>query len=336
MPRSAWLFALILCGLPAAAPAQSAKLTPAPLIQLPGIADSNSPSHWHEGRIFVFNSDGMPIRATGSDVQNLGRIRATRFYSYAHAPLWIEATHYAGDGKLYAWYHHEVFLNCPGNPVSAPVIGALRSDDNGLTFHDLGIVLSAHGEPDCLTKNLYFGGGNGDFTVIPDREGHYLYFLYSNYSGPAKQQGIAIARLHVNDLDNPAGFVYKFHEGRWDSLGLGGAETPIFPARTGWASGATEAFWGPSVHWNTHLGRYAMVMNYTCCADNWPPSGIFISFAPDLADPTSWTKPEMLLEGGGWYPMVMGLGEGETDKLAGQQARFFMGSDSNYTIDFTW
>jgi hypothetical protein len=34
--------------------------------------------------------------------------------------------------------------------------------------------------------------------------------------------------------------------------------------------------------------------------------------------------------------MVMGLGEGETGKLAGQQARFFMGSDSNYTINFTW
>jgi hypothetical protein len=34
--------------------------------------------------------------------------------------------------------------------------------------------------------------------------------------------------------------------------------------------------------------------------------------------------------------MVMGSGEGETGKLAGQQARCFMGSDSNYTINFTW
>lgn len=38
----------------------------------------------------------------------------------------------------------------------------------------------------------------------------------------------------------------------------------------------------------------------------------------------------------GRYAMVMGSGEGETGKLAGQQARCFMGSDSNYTINFTW
>ena len=50
--------------------------------------------------------------------------------------------------------------------------------------------------------------------------------------------------------------------------------------------------------------------------------------------PESWQPPVKILEGGGWYPMIMGIGEGGTDKLAGKTARFFMGSDSNWLIEF--
>jgi len=68
-----------------------------------------------------------------------------------------------------------------------------------------------------------------------------------------------------------------------------------------------------------------MVMNHTCCTPDWPPAGIFISYSEDLSQPEAWKQPKLLLEGGGWYPMVMGLGRVETDKLAGRSTRFFYG-----------
>jgi hypothetical protein len=77
-----------------------------------------------------------------------------------------------------------------------------------------------------------------------------------------------------------------------------------------------------------------MVMNRTCCSTDWPQEGIYVSFGGDLSMPESWQPPVKILDGGGWYPMIMGIGEGGTDKLAGKTARFFMGSDSNWLIEF--
>jgi hypothetical protein len=332
---SGWLrSAFILLVFALAGSAQVARIVPAEPVRFPGVADSNSPSHWADGKLVVFNSDGMPVRSEGDGMTSLGRVRAARFYSYDHAPLWIEATYRTPEGTLYAWYHHEVFLHCPDNPVSAPEIGALRSDDNGLTFHDLGIVVRAGHESNCGTRNRYFGGGNGDFTVIADQTNEYLYFHYSNYAGDASAQGVSVARMAIGHLDNPVGNVYKYFEGEWQQPGLGGLETPIFPATGSWDSESAEAFWGPGVHWNSHLGKFVMVMNHTCCSTDWAQEGIYISYNADPSQPLAWTVPERLIEGGGWYPMIMGIEEGGTDKLAGQVARLFMGSDSDWLIEF--
>ena len=102
--------AFILLGFALSGQAQVARIVPTTQVRLPGIADSNSPSHWADGKLVVFNSDGMPVRSEGDSLETLGRVRAARFYSYEHAPLWIEATYRTADGTLYAWYHHEVFL----------------------------------------------------------------------------------------------------------------------------------------------------------------------------------------------------------------------------------
>ena len=107
------------------------------------------------------------------------------------------------------------------------MFGALRSDDDGKTFHDLGIVISAAGDPDCSTPNRYFAGGNGDFSAIADQKGEYIYFFYSNYSGDKESQGIATARILIEDLDFPTGNVFKYFEGEWQEPGLGDRR-PLF------------------------------------------------------------------------------------------------------------
>jgi hypothetical protein len=75
-------------------------------------------------------------------------------------------------------------------------------------------------------------------------------------------------------------------------------------------------------------------MNHACCDVDWPAEGIFISFNPDLSNPKGWGEPERVIQGGGWYPMAVGVEPGDTDKEAGATARLFMGSDSNHVLIF--
>lgn len=79
------VFILLTLGL--GAQAQMARLVSAPLLRLPGISDSNSPSHWTGGKLVLFNYDGIPIRSEGESVATLDRVRAVRLYSYEHTPM---------------------------------------------------------------------------------------------------------------------------------------------------------------------------------------------------------------------------------------------------------
>ncbi len=315
--------------------AQQVTVTDEELQWFPGISDSNSPVHWRNGEMIVFNSDGMPIRSEGTTVSNLRRVRAVKFDSYAHAPMWIEATHLDPDGTLFAWYHHEVGVGCEGKFLSAPEIGMLVSYDNGISFFDLGIILTAGETADCSAANGYFAGGNGDFSVLLDEEGKYFYLYYSNYAGPLSAQGIAVARLAYEDRFLPVGNVWKRHGGEWNEPGLGGLSEAAIPAAVSWTNPNTDAFWGPSIHFNTYLNKYVMLMNRSCCEPGWPPEGIYISYASGLADPQGWSPPQQILANVGWYPMALGLGVEETDKRAGREARLFVGSDSRWLLRFT-
>ena len=63
--------------------------------------------------------------------------------------------------------------------------------------------------------------------------------------------------------------------------------------------------------------------------------GIYVSYSPTLSDPRRWSTPHQILNGGGWYPQVVGLEPGEgTDKRAGRHARFYLTGKSEFFIDF--
>ncbi len=63
--------------------------------------------------------------------------------------------------------------------------------------------------------------------------------------------------------------------------------------------------------------------------------GIYVSYAASLSDPHQWTRPQRLMNGGEWYPQVVGLEIGAgTDRVAGQRARFFLTGKSNRMIEF--
>jgi len=309
-------------------------LIPADPISLPMLVDSNTPAFWRDGELRLFSSTGAPVLHHFSAALEWKGASAVELDADGRAPMWIESVWQAGDGALYAWYHHERVDVCPDSPLTAPEIGALVSRDGGFSFTDLGIVLSSGAPPDCSAQNGYFATGEGDFSVIPDRDGQFLYFLFGSYGGSLAEQGVAIARIAVSDLDAPVGAVWKFYAGAWDQPGIGGRVTPVFPAQTAWQDAATDAFWGPSVHWNTYLDRYVMLLNRSCCEPGWPQEGVYLAFAGELGDPLSWSAPVKILDGGAWYPWALGLGPGETSSTAGQALRLFTSEFSEWTVVF--
>lgn len=301
---------------------------------MPGAVDSNSPALWRDGKLYVLNSAGLTIISGGGNQFSLGQARAVALDHYNHTPLWIEAAWQDEDGALYAWYHYESGQTCDGK-LTVPRIGALVSHDGGLSFTDLGIIIESGDPPDCSAENGYFAGGTGDFSVIPDQTHTYFYFLFGNYGGDPGSQGVAIARMAFKDRDNPTGAVWKYYAGAWNAPGLDGPVTPIFPVAASWNSATPDAFWGPSVHWNTYLHRYVVLLNHTCCAAGWPQEGIYITFNNDLGNPAGWSYPAKILDSAGWYPQVLGMEPEGTDKLAGQAARLYVGGHSDWKMAFT-
>jgi hypothetical protein len=233
-----------------------------------------------------------------------------------------------------------------------PRIGAARSEDGGTTWEDLGIILEAPpGSEACGTRNRYFVGGVGDVSVMLDRDARYLYVFFSQYSGQAAAQGVTVARMPWASRDRPKGrldvwnagvwlpstkAVARGDDGRWTLTWSYPAGTALRPVARPWhdADNVVDAFWGASVHWNTRLSQYVMLLN-RARDENWGQEGIYVAYATALDDPGAWSTPVRLLAGGSWYPQVLGIEPGSgTDKLAGARARFFMGGTSTYFIDF--
>lgn len=262
----------------------------------------------------------------------------------------MEAVLVDADGTWYGYYHNEMPADvCPGSGKVIPRIGAARSIDRGQTWETLDTILEApHHSYDCITYNKYFVGGLGDLSVQLDAESRDLYIFFSEYLRVRQQQGVSVARLAWADRDNPAGKVMVWRTRTWmpaaramtSDAGETGwsylAALPVFSTAQAWHDGdrLVDAFWGPSVHWNTHLGQYVMLLNRAKDED-FTQEGIYVSFAPRLDDPRLWTPPVKILKGGKWYPQVIGMEAGSgTDKSAGEVARLFMFGVSEYLIRF--
>jgi hypothetical protein len=200
---------------------------------------------------------------------------------------------------------------------------------------DMGAVITGGGPSDCSSQNGYFSGGTGDVSVILDRDKNYFYFFFGVYGGPLEGQGVGVARMPFAARYSQNASVMKWYNGGWTEPGLNGRITPVFPAKVAWQQPDTDAFWGPAVHWNTHLDQYVMLLNRSCCTPGFPQKGIYASFGTaDLSDPSKWSKPKKILDDSGWYPQVMGLGPDGTDRRAGRVARLYISGHSRWEIVF--
>lgn len=335
----------------------AATLVPADELAFVGEADSNSPALWErvDGRptLFVLNSHGGESQLSAG--RRLERLAPVSLLTWSgpepEGGVWMEAVVADEQGTWYGYYHREAAaVTCPGSSKMVPSIGAARSRDRGVTWEDLGLILEGSaGSVRCATRNHYFLGGVGDFSVALDADHRYLYLFYTQYLEPS-DVGVSVARMAWAARDDPQGAVDVWNQGTWlpphfltvdvDGESRSGwmypPASPIMPALRSWDSGGgtVDVFWGPSVHWNTAIDAWVMLLN-RANSDTWNQEGIYISFSDRLDDPLAWSAPERLLSGGDWYPQVIGLEPlSGTDKQAGETARLFVGGRSSYTIRF--
>ena len=318
------------------------------------VVDSNSPVIWDlvDGvpTLFVMTSfDGVANVSSGRGV---GAVTIGESANWDRWPLggaWMEAVVKDDDGTWYGYYHNEVAsAACPGGTGKVqPQIGAARSMDQGRTWTNLGIILAAPTAVDCDTRNQYFTGGVGDFSVMLSPDRTQLFLLYSQYAPATAGLGVAMARMAWADRDDPAGKLDVWDGGGWSPVrAVWGADgtlegwdwplgEPLFPTTDSWHDGDTaNAFWGPSVHWNAHLQHYVMLLN-RASTPGFGQDGIYVAFSPDISKPTRWTRPAKLIDGGQWYPQVVGLEPGSgTDKEGGETVRLFVSGVSEYLLTF--
>jgi len=332
-----------------------AKLVSASRVRLTGDVDSNSPAVWDlaggVSQLFVMTSyAGRPSVAQGSNVTQLGPARPVSVEPWPGGGVWMESVVADVDGTWYGYYHNEIPADpvCPGSKKVIPRIGAARSHDGGRTWEQLGIILEAPASAfACDTNNEFFVNGAGDFSALLDPDSRDLYFFFSQYERSTTQQGVAVARMAWADRDAPLGKVMVWRSRFWlpaareiragdEAVWAYGAGVPIFATTDGWHDEGlgTDAFWGPSVHWNTYLQMYVMLLS-RASDTRYDQEGIYVSFSPKLNDPRLWSTPVKILDGGGWYPQVMGLEGGlGSDTIAGASARFFMAGTSQHLIQF--
>lgn len=365
--------AVILIVLPASSPrlhAQTAgepyaALLPATTLAFPNHTDSNSPAVWEivDGAwtLSLFNSvAGWAELSRGPSLRTLADHGDIRFEGAApHGGTWFESVIRDAD-SWYGFYHNErEHVVCDGSGKVWPRIGAARSDDRGVTWTDLGPVIETPpASVSCETNNHYFVGGVGDFSVVLDADRNFAYLYYTQYAEAADAVGVSVARLAWADRDQPSGRVDIWSDGVWlpptaaaDPLDAaaddetpvaGGPEwtfplaTPFLRAANRWddARSGVDVFWGPSIHWNTALQAYVMLLN-KATSNGWEQGGVYVSFNARLDDPAGWTTPSLVARGGSWYPQVIGLDPTVgTDTYAGGVARFFMSGKSEHVIVF--
>ena len=329
----------------------TARLVSASRFDLPGEVDSSNPMVWSlvdgVNRLFVLTSwGGVPVRSSGATLETLQHGAPVAFSSHPGNGVWMEAIIPDEAGTWYGYYHHERPADQCGRPDrQLPRLGAMRSSDQGATWEDLGMILDAPpGSEACDSANRFVLGGVGDVTVVLDANGQDLYLYFSQYLREPSLQGVAVARMAWADRDAPEGKATVWNDGAWLPASRVDDAAPFtYPSGTPLVtasrpfhdrSAVNDVFWGASIHWNTYLEQYVMLLN-RAKDDQFGQEGIYVSFAPGVSDPRAWSTPTRIMTGGQWYPQAAGIEPGTgTDKIAGRRARFFMTGKSERMIEF--
>jgi len=301
--------------------------------------DGNSPVRIGHDRATAYFSNYHPIGHTlrRCGPRDLGFVEQPTpvKFSKDDAPRvgkWIEAIWQPAGGPLCGWYHAEEPAPCAEPQLYVPFIGEAESHDDGLTWRCVRELLRLPADQvDCGWRNGFFAGGYGDLSVVPDRTGQALYLFFSSYHPADDAQGVSVLRLST-DMSSVVPLWWT--AAGWRTVGEHRPK-PIWPAARSFRHRDPDCYWGPAVHYNRALKAYMMLLNHTAGGDgDLLQEGIYASMNAVIDDPSGWTPPLRIVQGGAWYPQVVGLEEGCGDTEAASTARFFMAGFSGWEIVF--
>jgi hypothetical protein len=360
-------------------------------------SDCNRPSWWVGDTLFQMVSNQHPWRSKGgTDAVSAQPFEPMRFTDddprfrwepskkwYVHdinsadgpTPTkmrWMESVYrQPRTGTLYGLYHMEEgpYVKCPApneRPyLSVPHIGMSRSNDNGRTWENLGIIISDGSfEISCDSPVRFFAGGVGDPSMAVGPDSLYAYIAFTDYTGDdPRTQGIQLARIALADLDTPLSAdgtskATRWHNGAWTAPGLQGTPGPrvgqawtpvalgqatplLTPARS-WLREDGGGYWGPSLSWNTHVGAFMLLLNKVSGAKAFDADGNYLTFVPDTDAPAPVPAMPIRLDAlpngpkSAWY--VQALGDPSmrgTSNWTGQDSRLFLGEHSHVLMRFS-
>jgi hypothetical protein len=148
-----------------------------------------------------------------------------------------------GAGDLLIVYHAER----PANPFWS-WLGLAKSTDEGQTWQDLGLIISGT-HPYNANGTLDIGDGTLVVANDPSTKQKYFYIYFgtdTTYLSAARApyDELLCAIFMADSAKFPAaGRFHKYYNGEWNSAGLDGPATELFPAVTGETDGDPQVFW---------------------------------------------------------------------------------------------
>jgi hypothetical protein len=220
-------------------------------------------------------------------------------------------------------------------------VGLAKSTDGGASWTFLGEIVRHAVAPDqCM--NHVADAGSGTHAIRNEGGTEYLYVYVHDQQDCSRVNSLAVARAPVGEIVSAAaaGTVSnwaKYHDNGWGQPGIGGVSTDLWPDPTPWTNFG-------SVSWNTHLGRYVLVIAR-------PHTTLLLrTFRLELLqsnDGLGWSAPQVMAESLTEliYPTAVGL---EADphqtgqsfhvyyvsSLLGPSGRWFLASLNRRTITF--
>jgi len=200
-----------------------------------------------------------------------------------------------GAGNLLIVYHVER----PANPFWS-WLGLAKSEDEGLTWQDLGIIIGGP-QPYTAEGALDIGDGNLMVTTDPATSQKYFYIFFPEHcwiNSTDTCSGftyLSVARAPYEELLRLAfapniweplfpatGMFFKYHNGEWNQPGVEGKASELFPTVTDETDG------DPQVVWSAYRNRFVAIMDnaqYVAYGESidglhWPPMQILLGTNP--------------------------------------------------------
>ena len=230
------------------------------------------PSAWPDGNIGVIRSgNGITFLAAGANAMSyrtLGTLDRPG-QGGIDGPLSIQnlktSLNYAAGGPLYddgngmllMIYHGEKWAAC-GSTCYHGMLGLARSYDGGLSWNDLGLIITQNVPFDYSTWAGSADIGGGSFVIKRESDGQDYFYVYFTHRGVPEKASVAVARARVSEVvsvatqGNAAPFS-KYYQGAFTQPGIGGRASSLeSQSYSGWIL-------FHSVSYNTYLNKYVLI-----------------------------------------------------------------------------